>query len=67
MLDGRPPPRRGHDPVPGRSSSSHRLAVDSRSLPQTAAVLATRAEPLGVGIVTADLHLGLPDGEILQG
>ncbi len=43
--------------------SSHRLAVDSDLFPQTAAVLATRAEPLGIEIVTADLHLGLPDGE----
>ncbi len=42
---------------------SHRLAVDSDLFPQTAAVLATRAEPLGIEIVTADLHLGLPDGE----
>ena len=30
---------------------------------QTAAVLATRAEPLGIEIVTADLRDGLPDGE----
>ncbi len=43
--------------------SSNRLAVDSDLFPQTAAVLATRAEPLGLEIVTADLHLGLPDGE----
>ncbi|MGI9124690.1 MAG: glycine dehydrogenase (aminomethyl-transferring), partial [Mycobacterium sp.] len=43
--------------------SSNRLAVDSDLFPQTAAILATRAEPLGIEIVTADLHLGLPDGE----
>src|SRR5690606_10353691 len=30
---------------------------------QTAAVLATRARPLGIEIVTADLRQGLPDGE----
>ena len=42
---------------------SHRLAVDSDVYRQTAAVLATRAEPLGIEIVTADLRLGLPDGE----
>ena len=30
---------------------------------QTAAVLATRAEPLGIEIVTADLRDGLPDGD----
>ena len=43
--------------------SSHRLAVDSDLFAATAAVLATRAEPLGIEIVTADLHGGLPDGE----
>ena len=43
--------------------SSNRLAVDSDLFPQTAAILATRAEPLGIEIVTADLHLGLPDGD----
>ena len=43
--------------------SSNRLAVDSDLFPQTAALLATRAEPLGIEIVTADLHHGLPDGE----
>ncbi len=44
-------------------SASDRLAVDSDLFPQTAAILATRAEPLGIEIVTADLHRGLPDGE----
>ena len=43
--------------------SSHRLAVDADLYRQTAAVLATRAEPLGIEIVTADLRDGLPDGE----
>ena len=43
--------------------SSHRLAVDADLYRQTAAVLATRAEPLGIEIVTADLRGGLPDGE----
>ena len=42
---------------------SNRLAVDSDVYRQTAAVLATRAEPLGIEIVTADLRQGLPDGE----
>ncbi len=41
----------------------HRLAVDRDVFQQTAAVLATRAEPLGIEIVTADLRQGLPDGE----
>ncbi|WP_062541412.1 aminomethyl-transferring glycine dehydrogenase, partial [Mycobacterium celatum] len=43
--------------------SSHRLAVDTDLFGQTVAVLATRAEPLGIEIVTADLRNGLPDGE----
>ncbi|HYJ55591.1 MAG TPA: aminomethyl-transferring glycine dehydrogenase [Mycobacterium sp.] len=43
--------------------SGNRLAVDSDVYAQTAAVLATRAEPLGIEIVTADLRDGLPDGE----
>jgi glycine dehydrogenase len=43
--------------------NAHRLAVDVDVFTQTAAVLATRAEPLGIEIVTADLRQGLPDGE----
>ena len=43
--------------------SVNRLAVDTDLFGQTAAVLATRAEPLGIEIVTADLRDGLPDGE----
>ena len=43
-------------------SGSNRLAVDADLFAQTAAVLATRAEPLGIEIVTADLHSGLPEG-----
>ncbi|MGV0746405.1 aminomethyl-transferring glycine dehydrogenase [Mycolicibacterium sp. XJ870] len=42
--------------------SSNRLAVDADVYAQTAAVLATRAQPLGIEIVTADLRQGLPDG-----
>jgi glycine dehydrogenase len=42
---------------------SHRLAVDADLYRQTAAVLATRAQPLGIEIVSADLRDGLPDGE----
>ena len=41
----------------------NRLVVDTDLYPQTAAVLATRARPLGIEIVTADLTAGLPDGE----
>jgi glycine dehydrogenase len=43
--------------------SSDRLAVDSDLFQQTAAILATRAEPLGIELVTADLRDGLPDGD----
>lgn len=43
--------------------SANRLAVDADLFGQTAAVLATRAEPLGIEVVTADLRAGLPDGE----
>jgi len=41
----------------------NRLVVDTDVFIQTAAVLATRAEPLGIEIVTADLRDGLPDGD----
>ncbi len=41
--------------------SSNRLVVDTDLYAQTAAVLATRAESLGIEIVTADLRTGLPD------
>jgi glycine dehydrogenase len=44
-------------------SNANRLAVDVDMFTQTAAVLATRAEPLGIDIVTVDLRDGLPDGE----
>ena len=43
--------------------NANRLAVDVDVFAQTAAILATRAEPLGIEIVTADLREGLPDGE----
>ena len=49
-----------HRSVRGKST---RLAVDVDLFAQSAAVLATRAEPLGIEIVTADLRHGLPDGE----
>jgi glycine dehydrogenase len=42
---------------------ANRLAVDTDIYAQTAAVLATRAEPLGIEIVRADLTQGLPDGD----
>ncbi len=43
--------------------TANRLAVDADIFAQTAAILATRARPLGIEIVTADLREGLPDGE----
>ncbi len=44
-------------------SDTHRVAVDADLFEQSAAVLATRAQPLGIEIVTADLSAGLPDGD----
>ncbi|OBF61639.1 glycine dehydrogenase (aminomethyl-transferring) [Mycobacterium sp. 852002-51971_SCH5477799-a] len=44
-------------------NSANRLAVDADVFAQTAAILATRAKPLGIEIVTADLRSGLPDGD----
>ncbi|AMO61171.1 glycine dehydrogenase, decarboxylating [Mycolicibacterium phlei] len=44
-------------------SKVNRLAVDADLYTQTAAVLATRAKPLGIEIVTADLRQGLPEGD----
>ncbi|WP_091047769.1 aminomethyl-transferring glycine dehydrogenase [Glycomyces sambucus] len=38
------------------------FAVDSRVLPQTLAVLRTRAEPVGIELVAADLAEGVPEG-----
>ena len=49
-----------HRAVRGPSS---RLAVDTDVYRQTAAILTTRAKPLGIEIVTADLRAGLPDGD----
>ncbi|MEU7531027.1 aminomethyl-transferring glycine dehydrogenase [Saccharothrix sp. NPDC042600] len=42
----------------GRSESA-KFVVDADTLPQTLAVIETRAEPLGIEIVTADLSQGL--------
>ena len=41
-----------------------RFVVDADTLPQTLEVLHTRAEPLGIELVVADLGDGLPDGEL---
>jgi glycine dehydrogenase len=41
------------------------FVVDTDVLPQTLAVIETRAEPLGLEVVVADLHHdGLPDGDV---
>src|SRR4051794_19463557 len=47
----------------GRSTSA-RFVVDADTLPQTVEVLRTRAEPLGIELLVADLGAGLPDGEL---
>ncbi len=45
-------------------SRSPRFIVDADVLPQTRAVLATRADPLGIELVDVDLSVGeLPEGE----
>jgi glycine dehydrogenase len=41
-----------------------RFVVDADTHPQTMAVLATRAQPIDVELVVADLDAGLPDGPI---
>ncbi|HEY2175120.1 MAG TPA: aminomethyl-transferring glycine dehydrogenase [Mycobacteriales bacterium] len=43
--------------------AADRFLVDAEVLPQTIAVLATRARPLGLEVVVTDLSDGLPDGE----
>jgi glycine dehydrogenase len=46
----------------GRAKGSA-FVVDSDVFPQTLAVLRTRAEPLGIDLVVADLSEGLPDAD----
>jgi glycine dehydrogenase len=43
---------------------SPRFVVDADTLPQTLEVLRTRARPLGIELIVADLEGGLPDGEL---
>ncbi|HEX6232024.1 MAG TPA: aminomethyl-transferring glycine dehydrogenase [Jiangellaceae bacterium] len=45
-------------------TESNRLVVDADCLPQTIAVIQTRAEPLGIEVEVADLAAGLPDGDL---
>ena len=42
----------------------NRLVVDADCLPQTVAVVQTRAEPLGIDVEVADLTAGLPGGDL---
>ncbi|WP_408014610.1 aminomethyl-transferring glycine dehydrogenase [Rhodococcus xishaensis] len=44
-------------------SKSPRFVIDTDLFPQTRAIVVTRAEPLGIDIIEADLTQGLPDGE----
>ncbi|GAA3741591.1 glycine dehydrogenase [Spinactinospora alkalitolerans] len=44
-------------------SAGSTFIVDSDVFPQTLAVLRTRAEPLGIDVVVADLSEGLPEGD----
>jgi glycine dehydrogenase len=44
----------------GRGAESAVFVVDADTLPQTLAVLRTRAEPLGIGLHVADLSAGWP-------
>jgi glycine dehydrogenase len=45
-------------------STSQRFVVDADTHPQTIAVLATRARPIGLTVEVADLRAGLPDGDL---
>ncbi|OLR94534.1 aminomethyl-transferring glycine dehydrogenase [Actinokineospora bangkokensis] len=47
----------------GGRAKSPRFVVDADTYPQTIAVIQTRAEPLGIEVVVADLADGLPEGE----
>src|SRR3954454_2792954 len=49
---------------PGGRATSPRVVVAADPLPQTIEVLRTRAEPLGIDVVVADLEHGLPEGEL---
>ena len=47
----------------GRGKEALPVVIDSGLAPQTIDVIATRAEAVGIAIVTADLSSGMPDGE----
>ena len=45
-------------------SAAGPFVVDANALPQTVAVVRTRAQAMGIDVVVADLSGGLPDGEL---
>ncbi len=47
----------------GAAATSSRLLVDTDLLPQSLAVVQTRAEPLGIEVVPVDVCAPLPDGD----
>jgi glycine dehydrogenase len=47
----------------GGKSKAARFLIDADTFPQTIAVIETRAEPLGIEIVVANLSNGLPEGD----
>jgi glycine dehydrogenase len=48
-----------------RSAADAPFVVDADCLPQTIEIIRTRAEPIGVPVVVADLAAGLPDGDVV--
>ena len=44
--------------------ASGRFVIDADALPQTIAVVQTRADAMGIEVEVADLSAGLPDGEL---
>ncbi len=48
----------------GNRTASGPFVIDANALPQTIAVVQTRAVAMGIDVVVADLSEGLPDGEL---
>ncbi|MGZ4504315.1 MAG: glycine dehydrogenase, partial [Nocardioidaceae bacterium] len=48
----------------GNKSAEGPFVVDADALPQTIAVVETRAAAMGIDVVVADLTAGLPDGDL---
>ncbi|MGZ5416350.1 MAG: aminomethyl-transferring glycine dehydrogenase [Nocardioides sp.] len=48
----------------GNRTASGPFVVDANALPQTIAVVQTRAVAMGIDVLVADLSHGLPDGEL---